>query len=126
MRLQATTSSAARRDHQRRMSSAMTNRQGVMNSTWRVDVIMPPMLGAAIGFMISMPGPDESGMSDSDNLIQFPMGAGIAYRDAIGITLDVRGTFRAASDSELVLDPASGTYAPLHSWEASAALGYEF
>src|SRR5678810_535395 len=47
----------------------MTNRHGVMNSTWSVDVIMPPMLGAAIGFMISIPGPDESGMSDSDRMM---------------------------------------------------------
>ena len=27
------------------------------------------MLGAAIGFMISMPGPVEKGISDSDNTI---------------------------------------------------------
>src|SRR5215208_5812138 len=47
----------------------MTNRHGVMNRMCSVDVTMPPMLGAAIGFMISMPGPDDSGISDSDSTI---------------------------------------------------------
>jgi hypothetical protein len=28
---------------------------------------MPPMLGAAIGFMISIPGPDESGINDRES-----------------------------------------------------------
>ena len=28
-----------------------------MTSTWMVDVIMPPMIGAAIGFMMSEPTP---------------------------------------------------------------------
>ena len=45
----------------------MTNKQGVMNNTWMVELTIPPMLGAAIGFMISIPGPVEKGMSDSES-----------------------------------------------------------
>jgi hypothetical protein len=76
----------------------------------------------------------DSGMNDHDNLLEFPMGAGLAYR-ASGFVLDLRGTFRAATDQNLVLKaavppttiaPSSNDFAPMHTWEASAALGYEF
>jgi hypothetical protein len=68
----------------------------------------------------------DTGIRSSDDLAEFPMGAGLSYRDASGWLVDVRGTFRAAAASTLVLDPRSGSYADLHSWEASGALGYEF
>jgi hypothetical protein len=69
-------------------------------------------------------------MNDHDNLLEFPMGAGLAYRMA-GFVFDVRGTFRAATEQNLVLKqpaaaPTSSDFAPMHTWEASAALGYEF
>jgi hypothetical protein len=76
----------------------------------------------------------DSGMNDHDNLLEFPMGAGLAYRMA-GFVLDLRGTFRAATDQNLVLKgsvptttiaPTSSDFAPMHTWQASAALGYEF
>src|SRR4030095_13370830 len=47
----------------------MTNRHGVMNNTCSVDVTMPPMLGAAIGFMISMPAPVENITGNNDSTI---------------------------------------------------------
>jgi hypothetical protein len=76
----------------------------------------------------------DSGMNDKDNLIEFPMGAGFAYR-AGGFVADLRGTFRATTEQNLVLknpsvlppsSPTSSDFAPMHTWEASAALGYEF
>jgi opacity protein-like surface antigen len=72
----------------------------------------------------------DSGMNDRDNLLEVPLGAGLAYRVA-GFVLDLRGTFRAATDQNLVLktpvvSPTSSDFAPMHTWEASAALGYEF
>ena len=55
------------------------------------------------------------------------MGVGFAYHDFSGFMLDVRGTYRAdVTNSNLVFDPATGRFADLSSWEASAALGYEF
>jgi hypothetical protein len=75
----------------------------------------------------------DSGMNDMDNLVEFPMGAGLSYRRA-GFVGDLRGTFRAATEQDLVLKttaltpgaPTSDDFAPMHTWEASAALGYEF
>lgn len=74
----------------------------------------------------------DSGMNDHDNLLEFPLGGGLAYRMA-GFVFDLRGTFRATTDQDLVLtrpvlasSPTSDDFAAMHTWEASAALGYEF
>ena len=73
----------------------------------------------------------DSGMNSQDNLLEFPLGAGIAYRMG-GFVADLRGTFRATTEADLVLrnpttlTPTSNDFAPMHTWEASAALGYEF
>jgi len=72
----------------------------------------------------------DSGMNDHDNLLEFPMGAGVQYRMG-GFVGDLRGTFRAMTDQNLVLknptaSPTSDDFAPMHTWEASAAVGYEF
>ncbi|HEU4731786.1 MAG TPA: hypothetical protein VFT22_28010 [Kofleriaceae bacterium] len=75
----------------------------------------------------------DSGMNDKDNLLEFPMGVGFSYRSG-GFVGDLRGTFRAMTDQNLVLkaplNPAialtSDDFAPMHTWEASAAIGYEF
>jgi opacity protein-like surface antigen len=73
----------------------------------------------------------DSGVRDHDNLMVFPMGVGLAYRLS-GFVADVRGTFRYTTDNDLVLSdptltqPAPTDFAPMHSWEASAAVGYEF
>ena len=40
-----------------------------MNNTCSVDVTIPPMLGAAIGFMISMPAPLENITGNKDRTI---------------------------------------------------------
>jgi len=57
----------------------------------------------------------------------------LSIRDRIGFVVDLRGTFRANTDQGLVLEnpgatntPSSNDYAPMHTWEASAAVGYEF
>jgi hypothetical protein len=66
-----------------------------------------------------------TGIADEDDLVVWPMGAGLAYRDPDGIVAEVRGTFRLAQESEL-LRTSSGNFADLHTWDASAQLGYEF
>ncbi len=69
----------------------------------------------------------DTGMNPSDNSIVFPMGAGISYRDTTGLVVDVHGTFRANTSYGLVPESVGSTsYAPMHAWEASGAVGYEF
>lgn len=67
----------------------------------------------------------DSGIKSSENLAEYPMGLGMAYRDLSGLTVDLRGTFRAAPSSTLVQDQ-NGVFASAHSWEASGSIGYEF
>jgi hypothetical protein len=67
----------------------------------------------------------DTGMAPHDNVAEFPMGAGFAVRDISGFNFDLRGTFRATTDSTL-LQESNGNYAQLHSWEASGSVGYEF
>jgi hypothetical protein len=69
----------------------------------------------------------DTGMNDSDNSLVYPMGVGIAYRHPTGFVADIRGTFRANTNAGLVLKDFGGNdFAPLHTWAASGALGYEF
>ncbi|NVB79960.1 MAG: outer membrane beta-barrel protein [Kofleriaceae bacterium] len=67
----------------------------------------------------------DTGLRESDNLVEFPMGAGLSYRDRSGLVVDLHGTFRAAGDSSLLTEQ-SGDNVQLHTWEASGAIGYEF
>ncbi len=68
----------------------------------------------------------DTGMNASDNSVVFPMGTGIAYRIESGLVVDLHGTFRANTRAGLVLETAgTSNYAPMHTWEASGALGYE-
>lgn len=63
----------------------------------------------------------------SDNFLEVPMGAGLALRNMSGFTFDLRGTFRAAAtQSTMIINPSTGQAVDMHTWEASAALGYEF
>jgi len=74
----------------------------------------------------------DTGIANQDDLVVLPLGLGIAYRIGAFVT-DVRGTFRVAEGSSLVLEtPQSslqngfGGYAAMHQWDASVNVGYEF
>jgi hypothetical protein len=66
----------------------------------------------------------DTGIRSGDSVMELPFGGGLAFRRG-GLITDVRGTVRATSGSDMVID-REGRAAPMHSWEASAALGYEF
>jgi len=74
----------------------------------------------------------DTGIANRDELLVLPVGAGIAFRTGALVT-DVRGTFRAARGEDLVLENpelslATGavSFAPMHTWDASLNVGYEF
>lgn len=69
----------------------------------------------------------DSGINSSTNSLEIPAGAGFSFRDPSGLVFDIRGTYRDVQSPGLVLSgPQSSTYLPLHTWEADAAIGYEF
>lgn len=69
---------------------------------------------------------NTSSVSDKDNVLEIPMGIGLAYRYR-GFVVDARGIFRAAADSDLIQARSNnGKSADLHTWEGSVRLGWEF
>jgi len=69
----------------------------------------------------------DAGINPTDHSVVFPIGAGLSYRARSGFVADLRGTFRVAERSGLVLERMGATeYVPLHSWETSGAIGFEF
>jgi hypothetical protein len=66
----------------------------------------------------------DVGIADKDHLAVYPLGAGISYRGTSGLVFDMRGTYRAAQSSDLIVT-ASGEHADLDTWDVSASLGYE-
>lgn len=71
---------------------------------------------------------NTSDVADSDNVVEFPMGAGVAYR--IGdLILDARGEYRPTTDADLMPSltrSEPGAEASLHRWGVNANIGYEF
>jgi len=66
----------------------------------------------------------DTGIRSTDDVMVMPFGGGLAFRRG-GLITDLRGTVRATTGSDMIVD-RDGHAAPMHSWEASAALGYEF
>jgi hypothetical protein len=68
---------------------------------------------------------NTSDVSDTDNLLEIPAGIGLGYRIA-GFIADVRGEMRIATEEDLIRQDIGADRARLHTWSASAKLGYEF
>lgn len=65
-------------------------------------------------------------VDDSDDVFHIPAGLGVGFHLFRGVTLDLRGTLRAAFDDEMfdraTLEDESG----MENWATSAELGFEF
>jgi hypothetical protein len=71
---------------------------------------------------------NTSDIEDSDDVLEIPMGAGLAFKYA-GFMLDARGEFRLASQEDLMpsLNPDSfDDRAQMDRWAVNANIGYAF
>lgn len=71
----------------------------------------------------------DAGISDRDNEVVYPIGAGVGWRSRGGITVDLRGTYRFAGDDNLiVVNPGQlePHFASMNWWDVSASGGFEF
>lgn len=68
---------------------------------------------------------NTSDISDSDNLLEIPLGVGVSYRIS-SFVADVRGELRVATGEDLIRTDVGEDAPGLHSWGASARIGYEF
>jgi len=63
---------------------------------------------------------NTSSINDSDNVVQFPVGAGLTFRYE-GLVVDGRGAFRPTADADLFGDDSK-----MHTWSANLNAGFEF
>lgn len=64
---------------------------------------------------------NTSSINNSDNLVQFPIGAGMAFRYE-GLVVDARGTFRPTVEGDLFANGENG----MQSWGTNLSAGFEF
>lgn len=68
---------------------------------------------------------NTSSVSDEDNLVEIPFGAGVAYRYR-GFVADLRTMVRLAFEEDLVNAPSDATSTRLHTWGVNLTGGWEF
>lgn len=68
---------------------------------------------------------NTSSVEDEDNLLEVPMGLGVAYRYS-GLMADARAEFRAATNEDLLPETDGDGAVAMHTWGVSARIGYEF
>jgi hypothetical protein len=96
------------------------------------SAVQPFLFGGAAWRHYSLQNVDTntSDVSGSDDVLEIPVGAGVAYRYR-GFILDARGEFRASTNDDLLpsltQEPFSNdNQAELHRWGVNANVGYEF
>lgn len=76
--------------------------------------------GAYVNYNIVNDDFNTSSLEGSDNVFQFPVGAGVAFRYE-GLVIDGRGTFRPTVEEDMFGDGAA-----MESWSANLSGGIEF
>jgi hypothetical protein len=90
-------------------------------------IVNPYFFGGAAWKRIDLTNTDTntSDVREVDNLIEIPVGIGLAYRLS-GFVLDGRAELRMATEEDLIADDPDTEDVRLHTWTAGAKLGYEF
>ncbi|HUS66153.1 MAG TPA: OmpA family protein [Kofleriaceae bacterium] len=98
-----------------------------------------PYIFGGIGFThyeVANTNRNTSSINDEEDMGHVPVGAGLGFQTA-GLLIDVRGTFRAAFDDDLLDQPVDGdepdlipdqgdAKAELDTWNVGARVGWEF
>lgn len=96
----------------------------------RAGGLVSPYVATGVGWRrYDLPGfaADANGMADHDDVLELPVGVGLAFRLG-GTTLDARAQYRFASGSDLARDGAMAMgddHLDLNRWGVSANLGVE-
>jgi hypothetical protein len=85
-------------------------------------MVQPYVFGgvAYVNYRLMNEDYNTSSVSASDDVVQFPVGAGLAFRYD-GLLVDARGTFRPTIEEDM-FDDGEG----MESWSASLGVGAEF
>ncbi len=108
-----------------------TTLEGVIKGNLPTGTILRPFAFAGLGWRRydvanAAFSTSDVGIADSDNLIVFPMGFGLAM-DYRGVDADLRFTFRPAGGEAMISDPGqSNGFAPMHTIAFGARVGANF
>jgi opacity protein-like surface antigen len=98
------------------------------------DANVQPFLFAGAAwrrYQLSNVDSNTSDISDDDDVLEIPVGAGVAFRYR-GFLLDARGEYRRTTEEDLMPSLtqdgpfANDSQAELHRWGVNANIGYEF
>jgi len=96
-----------------------------------MDEAVQPFAFAGVGWRrYSLQNADfnTSAVADDDDVLEVPMGLGLAYKIA-GFQFDARGEFRYATGEDLMpslTDPDANDAAEMHRWSVNTNVGYSF
>lgn len=105
--------------------------QGNLRLNLTKDALVQPFAFAGAAwrhYNLQNNGINTSDVRDSDDVLEIPMGVGLAYKYD-GFMIDARGEFRAATGEDLMpsLSGLDGTErATMHRWGVNANIGYAF
>lgn len=106
--------------------------QGNLRLNLTKDSLVQPFAYAGAAwrrYSLQNQGLNTSAVRNSDDVLEIPMGVGLAYKFN-GFMLDARGEFRAATGEDLMpsLTDTTGdnTRAEMHRWGVNANIGYAF
>lgn len=112
--------------------------EGDARLNFTTSAVQPYIFGG-IGFThyeVANTNRNTSSINDEEDMGHVPVGAGLGFQTA-GLLIDVRGTFRAAFDDDLLDQPVQGdepdlipdqndAKAELDTWNVGARVGWEF
>lgn len=96
--------------------------QGALRLNGTINAPVQPFVFAGAAWRrydLTNTSTNTSDIAGSDDVLEFPMGAGVAGR-WMGLILDARGEFRIATNEDLVANES------MHRWGVNANVGYEF
>jgi hypothetical protein len=103
--------------------------QGLARINFTTTALQPYLVGGAGWKHYALSGErfNVSNIKNDDNIVEIPMGAGIAYHNR-GFMLDARGMYNYAINSNMFQNQNPGVDGPgdLHNWGARLSLGFEF
>jgi hypothetical protein len=107
--------------------------QGALRLNTTIDLPVQPFIYGGVAWRrydLTNTSANTSDISDSDDVLEVPLGVGIAGKFQ-GLIVDARGEFRPAWFQDLVPEIINDTglsdgYGSMHRWGVNASVGYEF
>jgi len=105
--------------------------QGALRLNATTGMELQPFVFAGVAwrhYQIAQADINTSDVQDSDDVLEVPMGVGLAYK-VRGFIVDARGEYRLATENDLMpsLNPTDANdKASMHRWGVNANVGVEF